>query len=99
MLVADSASRVVATLERKGYVTRSPHPEDGRAIVLGVTAAGRRLHDRIRKDLVNEAKGLLQDFEPEVREGAARLILRLARAAAARSGVSGPACCSTDTCG
>lgn len=98
-LEKSTASRVVATLERKGYVTRSPHPEDGRAIVLGVTAAGRRLHDRIRKDLVNEAKGLLQDFEPEVREGAARLILRLARAAAARSGVSGPSCCSTDTCG
>src|SRR5262245_28777159 len=89
-LEKSTASRVVAALERKGYVTRSAHPEDGRAIVLDVTAAGRRLHDRIRKDLVNEAKGLLQDFEPEVREGAARLILRLARAAAARSGVAGP---------
>ena len=98
-LEKSTASRVVATLERKGYVTRSAHPEDGRAIVLNVTAAGRRLHDRIRKDLVNEARGLLHDFEPEVREGAARLILRLARAAAARSGVSGPSCCSTDTCG
>jgi DNA-binding MarR family transcriptional regulator len=95
-LEKSTASRVVAALERKGYVTRSAHPEDGRAIVLGVTASGRRLHDRIRKDLVGEAKGLLQDFEPEVREGAARLILRLARAAAARSGVAGPSCCSTD---
>jgi DNA-binding MarR family transcriptional regulator len=97
-LEKSTASRVVGALERKGYVTRSAHPEDGRAIVLSVTAAGRRLHDRIRKDLVNEAKGLLQDFEPEVREGAARLLLRLARAAAARSGVSGSSCCSTDTC-
>ena len=97
-LEKSTASRVVAGLERKGYVTRSAHPEDGRAIVLSVTAAGRRLHDRIRKDLVDEAKGLLQDFEPEVREGAARLILRLARAAAARSGIAGAPCCSTDTC-
>jgi DNA-binding MarR family transcriptional regulator len=88
-----TASRVVATLERKGYVTRAAHPEDGRAIVLTATAAGRRLHDRIRKDLVNEARELLGDFEPEVRRGAARLILRLARAAAARSGVAGPPCC------
>jgi len=90
-----TASRVVGTLERKGYVSRAAHPDDGRAIVLSVTAAGRRLHDRIRKDLVGEAKGLLADFEPEVRAGAARLILRLARAAAARSGVAGPPCCPT----
>ena len=88
-----TASRVVATLERKGYVSRAPHPDDGRAVVLSVTAAGRRLHDRIRKDLVGEARELLGDFEPEVRAGAAELILRLARAAAARSGVSGPSCC------
>jgi DNA-binding MarR family transcriptional regulator len=88
-----TASRVVAALERKGYVSRATHPEDGRAVVLSVTAAGRRLYDRIRKDLVGEAADLLRDFEPEVREGAARLILRLARAAARRSGVSGPSCC------
>jgi MarR family transcriptional regulator, 2-MHQ and catechol-resistance regulon repressor len=90
-----TASRVVATLARKGYVTRTPHPDDGRAIVLGVTAAGRRLHDRIRKDMVGEAAELLKDFEPEVRKGAARLLLRVARAAAARSGLSGPSCCIT----
>jgi len=90
-----TASRVVATLERKGYVSRAAHPDDGRAIVLRATPAGRKLHDRIRQDLVHEARELLQDFEPEVREGAARLILRLARAAAARSGVAGPACCAT----
>jgi DNA-binding MarR family transcriptional regulator len=90
-----TASRVIATLERKGYVTRAPHPEDRRAIVLSVTSAGRRLHDRIRADLLGEAKELLAEFEPEVRKGAAQLILRLARAAAERSGVSGPTCCST----
>jgi DNA-binding MarR family transcriptional regulator len=90
-----TASRVVATLERKGYVTRTPHPDDGRAIVLTATPAGRGLHDRIRKDLLNETRALLGDFEPEVRGGAARLILRLARAAASRSGVSGPGCCPT----
>jgi MarR family transcriptional regulator, 2-MHQ and catechol-resistance regulon repressor len=88
-----TASRVVATLERKGYVSRAPHAEDGRAIVLTVTPAGRRLHDRIRRDLIAEAKQLLEDFEPEVREGAARLIRRLARSAAARSGVAPGAGC------
>jgi MarR family transcriptional regulator, 2-MHQ and catechol-resistance regulon repressor len=94
-----TASRVVATLERKRYVSRSPHPDDKRAIVLSVTSAGRRLHDRIRTDLIAEARDLLQDFEPEVREGAARLILRLARAAAVRSGVApGAGCCPPSVC-
>ncbi|MET0556815.1 MAG: MarR family winged helix-turn-helix transcriptional regulator [Vicinamibacteria bacterium] len=90
-----TASRVVGTLERKGYVRRAPHPGDGRAIVLTVTAAGRRLCDTIRTDLVAEARQLLEDIEPAVRKGTARLLLRLARAAAARSGVTpGSGCCA-----
>jgi MarR family transcriptional regulator, 2-MHQ and catechol-resistance regulon repressor len=94
-----TASRVVGTLERKGYLQRAPHPEDGRAVVLSLTAAGRRLYDRIRKDLVSQAKDLLADFEPEVRKGTARLLLRLARAAAARSGVTpGTGCCPPSRC-
>jgi len=80
-----TASRVVTTLVRKSYVTRTPHPDDGRAVVLAVTPAGRRLHDRIARDLVEEETRLLEEFEPEVRRGAARLIFRLARAAAARA--------------
>jgi MarR family transcriptional regulator, 2-MHQ and catechol-resistance regulon repressor len=94
-----TASRVVGTLERKGYLQRASHPEDGRAVVLTVTTAGRRLCERIRKDLVAEAKGLLQDIEPQVRKGTARLLLRLARAAAVRSGVTpGSGCCPPSGC-
>jgi DNA-binding MarR family transcriptional regulator len=93
-----TASRVVGALERKRYVSRATHPEDGRAVVLTVTAAGRRLHDRIRRELVEQAQSLLGDFEPEVREGAARLIFRLARAAADRAGVGGAGACASD-CG
>src|ERR1700730_1400700 len=38
-----TASRVIGTLERKRYVRRSPHPDDGRAVVLEVTPTGQRL--------------------------------------------------------
>jgi DNA-binding MarR family transcriptional regulator len=94
-----TASRVVATLERKKYVTRERHPDDGRAVVLSASPAGRRLYERIRTDLVAETRELLEDFEPEVRKGAARLILRLARAAAERSGVApGAGCCPPTGC-
>jgi MarR family 2-MHQ and catechol resistance regulon transcriptional repressor len=94
-----TASRVVATLERKKYVRRERHPDDGRAVVLSASPAGRRLYERIRADLVTETRQLLEDFEPEVRKGAARLILRLARAAAERSGVApGAGCCPPSGC-
>jgi MarR family transcriptional regulator, 2-MHQ and catechol-resistance regulon repressor len=94
LLEKSTASRVVAALERKGYVARTPHPEDGRAVVLRATAPGRRLHERIHGDLVEEERLLLEDFEPVVREAAARLILRLARAAGRRAGLGdGPRCC------
>jgi DNA-binding MarR family transcriptional regulator len=90
-----TASRVVGALERKRYVARSPHPTDGRAVLLRPTAAGDRLHAMIRKDLIEEATALLRDFEPRVRKAAAQIMARLARAAAARSGLGeGAACCS-----
>ncbi len=82
-----TASRVVAALERKRYVARSPHPTDGRAVLLRPTM--------IRKDLIEEATALLRDFAPNVRKAAAQIMGRLARAAAARSGLGeGAACCS-----
>lgn len=88
-----TASRVITTLERKRYVSRASHPEDGRAVVLKVTAAGRRLYDLIKRSLLEEEKELLRDFEPEVRAAAAEIMARLARVAAARSGLAPKACC------
>jgi MarR family 2-MHQ and catechol resistance regulon transcriptional repressor len=93
-----TASRVVAALARKGYVSKGRDPNDGRAFALTVTAAGRRLYQRIRKELVAEERDLIADFDPEVREAASKLIVRLARAAEVRSGLREPAaaCCPSD---
>jgi MarR family 2-MHQ and catechol resistance regulon transcriptional repressor len=91
-----TASRVVATLERKGYVVRQPHPRDGRSILLDLTTSGKRLYGRIERDLVEETRQLLQDFEPAVRQAAPLLLSRLARSAERRSGcapTSRTACC------
>ncbi|MBI4410569.1 MAG: MarR family transcriptional regulator, partial [Gemmatimonadetes bacterium] len=84
-----TASRVVDALERKRYLRRRPHPEDGRAILLEPTAAGRRLHERIEHDIIAAEKTLLAELEPEVREATTRLIARLARAAASGAKVRG----------
>ena len=75
-----TASRVVATLQRKGYVGRTTHPGDGRAVLLDVTPAGRRLCDRLRADRIAERSELLARFSPEVRRGITDVMRRLAEA-------------------
>jgi DNA-binding MarR family transcriptional regulator len=85
-----TASRVVATLERKGYVARAEHPRDRRAVLLTATAAGKRLVERIRIDLVEEKKQILAEFPDEVREQAAELIQRLTTASRGRTACAAP---------
>lgn len=97
-----TTSRVVGTLVKKGYVEQRADEADGRATALHPTATGRRLYRRITDDLVDQQKQLLQDLDPDVREGVVSVIRRLARAADSRfrSGVSvGGACCGPATCG
>jgi DNA-binding MarR family transcriptional regulator len=79
-----TTSRVVTTLERKGYVTRQAHPQDRRSVLIDLTSAGRKLLTRIQADLVAETRELLVDFEPAVREAAPRLLDKLATAAQSR---------------
>lgn len=80
-----TASLVVKVLERKGYVARTPHPSDGRSILVAPTAAGRKLFERIKSSLVAERRTMIEDFPPEVREGAIELVRRLASSVRTRS--------------
>lgn len=93
-----TTSRVVETLERKGYVRRSAHPEDGRALQLVATARGRNLHAGIEAGMIDEEKRLMAGLPPEVRAAATKLVRDLARAAAARMDVGVPACCAGAGC-
>jgi MarR family 2-MHQ and catechol resistance regulon transcriptional repressor len=96
-----TTSRVVKTLVRKGYVEQQPEDQDRRAVALSVTKAGRRLYERITRDLVDQQQSLLQDLDPRVREGVTEVIWRVTRAADARfrAGVSvGNASCSESSC-
>ena len=40
---------MVSLLQKKGLVTRTPHPEDGRAIRVKLTRSGRRLAEEMRR--------------------------------------------------
>lgn len=88
-----TASRVVDALERKGYVTRIPHPQDRRAVLLEATPSGRELEERIRKSILAEERQLLSEFAPEVRQAMTQLIRRLASAASAAVETSNGSCC------
>lgn len=87
-----TVSRVVGALEGKGLLRRVPHAEDARAVQLGVTRKGRQLYQRIAKDIQNQEKQLLADFDPDVRSAMIELIGRLARAAERRVDTSGGTC-------
>ncbi|HKV10493.1 MAG TPA: MarR family transcriptional regulator [Thermoanaerobaculia bacterium] len=88
-----TASRVVDALERKGYVARTPHPKDRRAVLLEATPQGCELEGKIRESILAEERQLLADFTPEVRQSMTLLIRRLARAAAASVETSSGSCC------
>jgi MarR family 2-MHQ and catechol resistance regulon transcriptional repressor len=96
-----TASRVVATLVRKGYAAQGPEARDRRAVAIAVTRSGRRLYERITADLIEQQKLVVQDIDPQVRAGVVEVIRRLADAASARflAGVSvgdRDAACSCD---
>jgi MarR family transcriptional regulator, 2-MHQ and catechol-resistance regulon repressor len=93
-LEKSTASRIVDGLEKKGYALREENPESKRSILVQVTAEGAALQRQIERDLLEEEMRLLEEFEPEVRQAAARMVTRLARAAAARVDTSGGTCCS-----
>jgi DNA-binding MarR family transcriptional regulator len=91
-----TVSRVVDALERKGYVSRAPHPADGRAVLIEATAAGDDLRARIEADLLDQERRMLSEFEPEVRRGVVRMLRRLAGAAARQLGSGDPEPCEVD---
>jgi DNA-binding MarR family transcriptional regulator len=94
LLVLDKStlSRVIDGLERKGYVKRERDPEDGRAVRLASTPAGRDLQSRIEADLVAAHRQILEEFEPGVRRSIPRAVERLAEAAAVRVNSEGGTC-------
>ena len=89
-----TTSRVVDALERKGYVFRSEHPTDGRALRLKITPAGRALHGKILNDILAEEEALLGEFSPEVRRSMTQVVVRLAKTAEGRLSTCGSGCCT-----
>jgi DNA-binding MarR family transcriptional regulator len=75
-------TKIIAKLEERGLVGRTPHPTDGRQVVLAATEAGRAVvtEHRVARDawLAQLIAGLSAD-ERETLRRAAELLDRLAR--------------------
>lgn len=99
MLDKSTMSRVVETLERKGYVRRATHPEDARAMSIEMTPKGRGLCQRIERELIEEERGIMARLDPEVRRAAIGVVRDLARLAASRVGRTAPCCGPGADCG
>lgn len=75
-------TRIVARLEELGLVRRTPHPTDGRQVILALSAAGQRLvaeYRRIADEWLARRLADLSDEDRAILRAAAEIIERLAR--------------------
>ena len=76
-----SMTRVIAALEEMGYVTRQPHPTDGRQAIVALSEAGRVFHDAqvlAKEAWLDRRLAELTDEERELLDKAAEIIDRMA---------------------
>ncbi|MFI5794882.1 MarR family winged helix-turn-helix transcriptional regulator [Streptomyces sp. NPDC051677] len=62
---ASHVTRTVQQLQKSGYVTRVPDPQDGRAQRIELTEAGRAAIDRVRDTGARGMQMALSDWSPE----------------------------------
>src|SRR5262249_50692880 len=74
-----TATRMIAKLESRGLITRTPDPSDGRSSVLSISRTGRALIEQARRENTAFLARRIQELDPEERavlERAAQLLER-----------------------
>lgn len=75
-------TKIVAKLEERGMVQRTPHPTDGRQVILSATEEGRAvlaLHARARDEWLTRMLNGLTPEERETLRRAAAILEKIAR--------------------
>jgi DNA-binding MarR family transcriptional regulator len=72
-----TATRAVDRLVTDGLVERFPSPDDGRVVLVRITAEGRRRHAAIDKRRSKAMQQILSEFNSDEREQLATLLERL----------------------
>lgn len=76
-------TKIVAKLEERGLVQRSPHPTDGRQVILAATEAGRAVLAQFERARDEWLASRIAELAPEERDTlrrAADILRKLARA-------------------
>lgn len=76
-------TKIIAKLEERGLVRRSPHPTDGRQVILAATEAGRAVlaqFERARDEWLASRLAELRPEERDTLQRAAEILRKLARA-------------------
>ncbi|WP_207922767.1 MarR family transcriptional regulator [Micromonospora sp. KC606] len=76
-------TKIVAKLEERGLVRRTPHPTDGRQVILAATEEGRAVleqFERARNEWLAERLAALTEDERDTLRRAAEILQQLARA-------------------
>ncbi|WBB73161.1 MarR family transcriptional regulator [Micromonospora sp. WMMD1128] len=76
-------TRIVAKLEERGLVQRTPHPTDGRQVILAATEGGRAVLDqfeRARNEWLADRLAALTEEERDTLRRAADILQGIARA-------------------
>jgi DNA-binding MarR family transcriptional regulator len=75
-------TKIIARLEERGLVQRTPHPTDGRQVILSATPAGRAVfaeHRRARDEWLTRRLAACSAEERETLRVAAEILNRIAR--------------------
>lgn len=76
-------TKIVGKLEDRGLVRRTPHPTDGRQVILAATEGGQAVLDqfeRARDEWLAHRLAALDEDERETLQRAAEILQQLARA-------------------
>lgn len=60
-----SLSRLLNTMEERGYIERRPNPDDGRGVLIFLTEQGKEKRDLSKKTVLEFNNGLLDSIEKE----------------------------------
>lgn len=75
-------TRIIARLEERGLIQRTPHPTDGRQVILAPSPAGRQLLDeyqRVRDEWLAQRVSRLSAEERNILHRAAEILTRIAK--------------------
>ncbi len=75
-------TRIIARLEERGLIQRTPHPTDGRQVILAPSNAGRQLlaeYQRVRDEWLAQRVSRLSAEERNILHRAAEILTRIAK--------------------